>query len=150
MRRHDRGRRRSDVPVAVVASPWHAIVSLVSMVLALVIPAIVAVGATFCTALASAAVTGGDPAPARSVPLLVGGFLGLLMCWWGPGGGSLRRGSRILLRAVAPGRGVTDFLVATVSLIGVGLGAWAWVRNGQPEWWPWSADYLTAIQHSFW
>ena len=151
MRRHDRGRRRSDVPVAVVASPWHAVVSVLAMALALVIPAIVAVGATFSMALASAAVTGGGPAPDRSLPVVVGGLLGLLMCWWGPGGASLRRGSRSLLRAVAPGgRGVNDFLVATVSLIGVGLGAWAWVRNGQPDWWPWSLDYLSAIQHSFW
>ena len=150
VRRHGRGPRRSDVPLAIVASPWHAVVAALTAVLTLVIPGIVAVGATFSVALASAAVTGGDPAPDRSMPLLAGCFLGLLMCWWGPGGARLQRGSRSLLRALAPNQGATDLLVATVALIGVGLGAWAWVRNGQPDWWPWSYGQFQAISRSFW
>ena len=149
-RRYERGRRLSDIPVAVLASPWHAIVSVVAMVLALVIPAIVAVGSTLSIALASAAVAGGDPQPDRSVPLVAGGFLGLLMCWWGPGGARLQRGSASLLRAVAPSKGVTDFVVATFVLLGVGLGAWAWVRSGQPGWWPWSLDHFQAMSRFFW
>jgi len=149
-RRHERGRRRSDVPLAVVASPWHAIVSVVATVLALVIPAIVAIGSTFSIALAAAALAGGDPAPDRSMPLVVGGFLGLLMCWWGPGGARLQRGSASLLRAVVPGKGVTDFVVAAFFLMGVGLGAWAWVQHGQPGWWPWSPDGFQAISRYFW
>jgi hypothetical protein len=72
------------------------------------------------------------------------------MMWWGPGGGRLQRGSRSLLRAVAPGKGATDFLVAACFMIGVGLGAWAWVRNGQPDWWPWSPDSFRALSRSFW
>ena len=150
MRRHLHGRRRSDVPVAVLASPWHALVAVVAMAIALVVPAIVAVGSTFAIALVSAAVAGGNPHPGRTVPLVVGGLFGLLMCWLGPGGARLQRGSLILLDAVAPGKGVTDFVVGTMVLIGVGLGAWAWVRNGQPDWWPWPAGALTAISHSFW
>ena len=150
MRRHGRGRRRSDIPMVVVASPWHALVSGLMMVLTLLIPAVVAVGSTFSIALVSAAVTGGDPHPDRSLPLVVGGFLGLLMCWWGPGGARLQRGSRSLLRSVTPGRGAMDFVVATFAFIGVGLGAWAWVRNGQPDWWPWSPAQFQAISRSFW
>jgi serine/threonine protein kinase len=150
MRRHDRGPRRSDIPRAIVASPWHVVLAALTMLLALFIPAIVAVGSTFSIALASAAVAGGDPQPSRSVPLVAGGVLGLLMCWWGPGGATLQRGSRSLLRAVAPGKGTTDLVVATLVLIGVGLGAWAWVRNGQPDWWPWSLDHFQAISRSFW
>ena len=149
-RRYERGRRLSDIPVAVLASPWHAIASVVAMVLALVIPAIVAVGSTLSIALASAALAGGDPQPDRSVPLVAGGFLGLLMCWWGPGGARLQRGSASLLRAVAPRKGVTDFVVATCVLLGVGLGAWAWVRSGQPGWWPWSLDHFQAMSRFFW
>jgi hypothetical protein len=150
MRRHDRGLRRSDIPVTIVASPWHAVLATLTMLIALIVPAIVAVGSTFSVALASAALTGGNPQPGRSVPLVVGGFLALVMYWWGPGGAALQRGSRSLLRAAAPGKGATDFLVATVVLIGVGLGAWAWVRNGQPDWWPWALDHFPAIARSFW
>lgn len=150
MRRHDRGLRRSDIPLAIAASPWHAVLAVGTTLLNLFIPAVVAVGATFVLALASAAVTGGDPQPDRSLPLVAAGFLGLLMCWWGPGGTSLKRGSRSLLRAVAPGKAATDFVVATCVLIGVGLGAWAWVRNGQPDWWPWSVVHFQAFSHSFW
>jgi hypothetical protein len=149
-RRHDHGWRRSDVPMAIVASPWHAVVGFLAMVLTLVIPAIVAVGSTFAIALAAAAVTGGDPQPDRAVPIVAGGFFGLLMGWWGPGGASLQRGSRSMVRAVAPGKGATDFVVATFVLMGVGLGAWAWVRNGHLDWWPWSLAHFQAISGSFW
>jgi len=150
VRRHNRGRRRSDIPLAVVVSPWHLVVSALATVLALFIPAIVAVGSTLTIALASAAVAGGNPHPDRSMPLIAGGFLGLLMCWWGPGGARLQRGSRSLIRAVAPGKAATDVLVATFVLIGVGFGAWAWVRNGQPDWWPWSLSHFQALSRSFW
>ena len=150
VRRHDRGPRRSDVPVTIVASPWHALLAALTMVLTLIIPGIVAVGSTFAIALASAAGTGGNPQPDRPVPVVAGGLLGLLTCWWGPGGATLQRGSRSLLRALVPGKGATDFVVATFVLTGVGLGAWAWVRNGQPDWWPWSLDHFQSFSRSFW
>jgi predicted Ser/Thr protein kinase len=150
MRRHNRGRRRSDIPLAVAVSPWHLIVSALATLLSLLIPAVVVVGSTLSIALVSAAMAGGDPHPDRSLPVVAGGFLGLLMCWWGPGGARLQRGSRSLLRAVAPGRGTTDVLVAALLLVGVGLGAWAWVRNGQPQWWPWSPEQFRALSRSFW
>jgi hypothetical protein len=119
-------------------------------VITLTIPAVVAVGSTLSVALVSAAVAGGDPHADRSMPLAVGGFLGLLMCWWGPGGARLQRGSRALLRAVTPGRGATGFVVATFVVVGAGLGAWAWMRGGQPDWFPWSPDNFRALARSFW
>ncbi|MDQ1482891.1 MAG: hypothetical protein QOF35_967, partial [Actinomycetota bacterium] len=145
MRRHDRGRRRSDLPLAVVVSPWHAVVAALATVLTLVLPGIVGVGSTFSIALAMAAFTGDNPAPNSSIPLVVGGFFGLLMYWWGPGGSSLRRGSRSLLRAVVPGRGATVFLVGTVLLAGAGVAAYALVKSGQPDWWPWSVSHLPVV-----
>ena len=75
MRRHDRGLRRSDIPLAIVASPWHAVLAALTTLIALVTPAIVAVGATFSVGIAAASITGGDPAPGRSVPVVVGGLL---------------------------------------------------------------------------
>ena len=145
LRRHERGRRRSDVPVAVLASPWQAIISAFATVVALVLPAIVAIGSALGVALAVAAVTGGDPRPDRSVPLVAGGFLGLLVVWWGPGGASLRRGSRSLVRAVAPGKAATELVVVTFLLMGVGLVAWTWFQQGQPNWWPWSGADVPGI-----
>jgi hypothetical protein len=149
LRRHESGRRRRDVPLAVVVSPWHAVISAVVTVLALLLPAIVAIGSTFCVALAVAAVAGGNPQPDSSLPLVAGGFLGLLMGWWGPGGASLRRGSRSLVRAVAPGKRAPGITVAIILLIGLGFGAWAWLRQGQPDWWPWSLRQLPAISSLF-
>ena len=136
VRRHDFGRRRRDVPLAVVASPWHVISSAVATVIALLLPATVATASTFSAALAIAAMTGSNPQPARSLPLVAGGFLGLMMSWWGPGGAALRRGSRSLVRGIAPGKAMTKIVVTTLLLVGAGLGVLAWQRIGQPDVWP--------------
>jgi len=145
LRRHERGRRRRDVPLAVLASPWHLIVAAVATVIALLLPATVAIASTFSAALAIVAVSGGDPQPDRSLPLVVGGLLGLMASWWGPGGASLRRGSRSLVRGVAPGTVATNIVVTTFLLLGAGLGVWAWLRLGQPDWWPWASGQFPGI-----
>jgi predicted Ser/Thr protein kinase len=149
LRRREHGRRRSDVPRAIVVSPWHGVISAVATVFALLLPAIVAIGSTFCVALGVAAVAGGNPQPDRSLPLVAGGFLGLLMGWSGPGGSRLRRGSRRIVRAVAPGKGAAGIVVATFLLMGLGFGAWAWLRQGQPDWWPWSLGHFPLISGFF-
>ena len=41
MRRHHRGRRRSDVPFAVAASPWHLVVGALGTLMGLLLPALV-------------------------------------------------------------------------------------------------------------
>jgi len=145
VRRHERGRRRSDVPLAVVASPWHVLISAVSTVLGLLLPATVAVASTFFVAWVVLVATGGDSRPGSSLSLVVGGSIGLLVGWWGPGGASLRRGSRSLVRGVAAGRLATDIVVATLLLLGAGLGLWAWLRHGQPDWWPWAPGQFPVI-----
>lgn len=143
-RRREGGRRRSDVPLAVVVSPWHAVVAVVATVLALAFPAVVAIGSTFASAYVVAAGTGSNPEPDNSVSVVAGGFLGLLMFWWGPGSPGLRRGSRSLLRAVVPGSRATRVVVTALLVMAAGLGTWAWVRQGQPDWWPWAlADFRT-------
>jgi len=136
VRRHESGRRRRDVPIAVLASPWHVISSAVATVVALLLPATIAIASTFSAALAVAAISGGNPQPDRSLPLVAGGFLGLMMGWWGPGGASLRRGSRSLVRGVTPGKTTTEVVVTILILLGAGLGVLAWQRLGQPDVWP--------------
>ncbi len=145
LRRHESGRRRRDVPLAVLASPWHVVSSAIATIIALLLPAAVAIASTFSAALAIVAVSGGDPQPDRSLPLVVGGFLGLMMSWWGPGGASLRRGSRSLVRGLVPGKVATGVSVTTFLLTGAGLGVWAWLQLGQPNWWPWAAGQFPGI-----
>jgi serine/threonine protein kinase len=145
VRRHERGRRRRDVPLAVVASPWHVIISAVATVIALLLPAIVATASTFSAALAIGAVSGGAPQPDSSLTLVVGGCTGLLIGWWGPGGASLRRGSRSLVRGVVPGTVATRLVVAMFVILGAGLGVWAWMHHGQTDWWPWVSGHFPLI-----
>src|SRR5699024_2185125 len=49
LRRHEAGRRRSDVPVAVATSPWHLFVAALSTGLAMLLPLAFAVAATVIT-----------------------------------------------------------------------------------------------------
>ncbi|MEP7034878.1 MAG: serine/threonine-protein kinase [Dermatophilaceae bacterium] len=136
VRRHEYGRRRRDVPLALVLSPWHIVSSAVATVIALVLPALVAIASTFSAAFAISAISGGDPQPDRSLALVAGGFLGLMMSWWGPGGASLRRGSRSLVRGLAPGSVWAEIVVTLLLVLGAGLGLVAWQRLGQPDVWP--------------
>jgi len=137
-RRHEHGWRRRDVPMAIVISPWHLAIAASATVIALLLPAAIAVASTFSAALALVPWSGGQPQPGRSLPIVVGGLIGLLLAWWGPGGASLRRGSRSLIRGVAPGRtAAEELVVGAFFLLGAGLGVWAWLRHGQPDLWPW-------------
>ena len=137
-RRHDHGWRRRDVPLAIVISPWHLVIAASATVIALLLPAAIAVASTFSAALALTPWSGGQPQPGRSLPIAVGGLIGLLLAWWGPGGASLRRGSRSLIRGMAPGRtAAEELVVGAFFLLGAGLGVWAWLRHGQPDLWPW-------------
>jgi hypothetical protein len=146
MRRHSRGRRRSDIPVAVVSSPWHFVISAAASLIAFVLPVLLAVATMFSAALAVVAVQGGEPNPQRSIPLVVGTAIGLLMCWWGPGGASLRRGSRSLVRGLTPGPTMAGLVVTALLLVGAGLGVYAATLHGQPDLWPWTGPTFTRFQ----
>jgi len=136
LRRHTRGRRRSDVPFAVVASPWHLVAGALATLLGALLPVVVGACAVFSAALASVAVTGGSPAPDTAGPLAVGGAVTALMAWWGPGGSGLRRGSRSIVRGISPGSTATTVLAVALLLVAAGLTLWAVQHVGQPQWWP--------------
>ncbi|MFC5262535.1 serine/threonine protein kinase [Kribbella qitaiheensis] len=92
------GRGKSDGLVAAAASPVHLIAATLITLFCLILPVIVGfvVGGIFT---ASAANTHGlDWQPLSAVGFATGGIAGLLCAWVGPGGTSLRRGSRITLR----------------------------------------------------
>ena len=136
LRRHTRGRRRSDVPFAVVASPWHLVAGALATLLGILLPVVVGGCAVLSAALATVAVTGGSPEPATAGPLAVGGAVAALMAWWGPGGSGLRRGSRSIVRGISPGPTAATVLAVALLLVAAGLALWALQRGGQPQWWP--------------
>jgi hypothetical protein len=136
LRRHTRGPRRSDVPVAVVASPWHLVVGALATVVSAILPLVVGVCAVFSTALGAVAVYGGQPHPNSPGPLAVGAAVAALMAWWGPGGSGLRRGTRSIVRGVSPGPRGTRIVVALALLVAAGVVV-ALAQNGWvPLWWP--------------
>ncbi|EWT05590.1 serine/threonine protein kinase [Intrasporangium chromatireducens Q5-1] len=139
-RRYDRGRRRSDVPWALVASPFHLLGAAVATVVSLLLPATVAVAAIFASSLLVASLRGGVLTPGSPGTLLAGAAAGLLMLWWGPGGTSLRRGSRSVIRRVVPSA-LPAKVVGIVCVVGgfvlVGI---ALAQGGSLAWTPWSGN----------
>jgi serine/threonine protein kinase len=118
LRRRERvGARRSDTARGVIASPWHLLRSVVTVLPSLLVSAalVTVVGGVGWWVLhdggtADTAVEGGL--------LAVTAVIGLIALWWGPGSRSTREGARWALGAVAPGRwgaGVLVLLVLAVA-----------------------------------
>jgi hypothetical protein len=132
-RRYERGPRRSDVVVAVAASPWHLVRSVLVGAFAALLPALMGLAAAFCAGLVVPRADG-TPAPWSVPAVAAGALVALLTAWWGPGGGALRRGTRTVVRGlVPPGEQVVAVLVLVLVAAGCALYA---VRQGQPSWWP--------------
>jgi predicted Ser/Thr protein kinase len=135
-RRSRFGRRRADLPMAVALSPWHLVVSAGLTLAGLIVPVLVAMSAAFCATLGVSALTSSTVGPAMAPSAAAGFAAGMLIAWWGPGGASLRRGSRSLVRGVARGETVTAVVVGALLLAAAVLTALAFVRHGQLTWWP--------------
>lgn len=136
MRRIERGVRGRDVPLAIVASPVHLLTGVLSAVLTALLPLFLGTAATFGTAVVAAGARGVGPDPTDPLPLAGGMLVAILTAWWGIGGTSLRRGSRSLVRGLAPGRAGA----ATVSVLLVLAAAYLAVRSqatgAAADWWP--------------
>ncbi len=76
--------------------------AVVATAVSLILPVGVALAGIYGSALLLAGTRGGELGPGAPVTLVVGGALGLAMLWWGPGGASLRRGSRSIVRRLVP------------------------------------------------
>jgi predicted Ser/Thr protein kinase len=108
-RRWQRGPRASDGVLAVLALPWRLLLASVASLAAAVLPAVVGIATAFITA---SAVTGSaDARPGSGPALAAAAVAAALVAWWGPGGGAVRRGTRIVVRALTPTRGVAGVLV---------------------------------------
>jgi hypothetical protein len=140
MRRYDFGRRRSDVPFAVVSSPWHLVVGIIATAVGLLLPVAVALAGIFAGALLLAGTQGTDLGPGTPVTLAVGGVLGLLMLWWGPGGASLRRGSRSIARSLVPAGVASQVVAGLLVVLGVAAALVALQQGASLTWSPFSGN----------
>ena len=135
LRRHERGQRPSDLAVLAATSPWHIVQGGVGAVLGLIVPVFVAVSSLFSASLVLNATVGGVD-PNSFIPLGVAGLLGLVMAWWGPGGASLRRGTRSTIRGLSPQPPQQTALVIVIVLLTAALLAWGVLSQGAPTWTP--------------
>ncbi len=136
LRRITHGSRRSDVPRAVLLGPWHLVTGALATVFGLLVPLLVGVATAYSVSLLMATVSGGRPVIGTAPALASGAAAAILMGWWGPGGTSLRRGSRSALRAVTPSPLAAELATGLLVTVAVGAGLWAFVRGGTPLWWP--------------
>ena len=135
MRRYERGARGSDVAVAVATSPWHLVLGLIGAAATLVLPIFVGVCAMFASALVLTAARGTDVRTDDVLPLVVAGVFAGLTAWWGPGGASLRRGSRSIVRGLTPGEAAGQ-VAAGILLVVAAVVLVTAVTGDGPSWWP--------------
>ena len=140
LRRYERGRRRSDVAMAVITSPWHLVVGIIATAVSLILPVGVALAGIFGSALLLAGTRGGELGPGAPVTLAIGGALGLAMLWWGPGGASLRRGSRSIVRRIVPAGLPMQIVAGVLATLGVVVGAVAMAKGASLTWNPFSGN----------
>ena len=134
-RRLEHGQRPRDLALSAVSSPWHLVLGAVTAIGGLAVPLLVAVTASFSAALILGALVETTP-PTSALALGVGGLLGLLMAWWGPGGASFRRGTRSIVRGVSPTPTAVRALLGVIALIGIALLVWGLVGGSAPSWAP--------------
>lgn len=139
-RRQTRGRSKSDGMVAAAASPVHLATAALITAPCLILPAIVGGSVAAMVGAGAAADRGLDWQPLTGTAIAAGCFAGLLAAWWGPGGSSVRRGARTIVRATLRPPWLTAIVVlgllglATLCLVSVANGtAVSWAPLDLPE-----------------
>ncbi len=138
-RTQDRGPSRGEPLVAVLTAPVHLLLAALGSVTGLALAAVLGVSAAFCAGLvpgsATVASTGSAHVAPAQLAAAAGFLVATLVLWWGPGSGSVRRGSRAMTRGLVRGPALTA-LVVVLALAG-GLGAaYLTAVRGQPVFWP--------------
>lgn len=133
-RRELGGPSSTDMAVVVVTLPWRFAMSVVMSLVALVVPALVAASTAFI--VGSAVASGEVPRPSAAIALFIGMLAGIASAWWGPGGWSLRTGSRAIVRTVtggSTGRSIIGAVCLIVVLAALMVGS----QSGySPDWAP--------------
>lgn len=133
MRRHQRGPRSGDAAGAVARSPLYLVGSLFVTIGTLIPPTALGVCAYFATQIL---VPTDTPGLLGLVPMAAGSVVAWGTAWWGPGGGNLRRGSRAVVRGVAPGLPGAVIAITVMSGAAV-VAAYALQTNDwNPDWFP--------------
>ena len=138
LRRHSKGARSGDVARSVAAGPVHVVGGVISTAAASIMPAIVGAAGVFVSLFLLRNLATVSDATEYQVALATGMALTIFIAWFGPGGASLRRGSRSLARGIAPTATSAQVATGVFLVVALGLiGALA-LRTGLPIWTPWT------------
>jgi serine/threonine protein kinase len=138
-RRQELGRSRTDVAVTVVKVPWRLLLALLVSVPAVIVPVLVAGSGAF---IAGSLVTrSGVPWPSGPVALAVGAVAGSVTAWWGPGGWSLRGGTRSVIRSFTRPRVARIVLLTFCALVILAAVIVASSPGHIPDWSPFQAPF---------
>ena len=136
----ERGRRRSDAPLALLASPLRAIPALLTTALVLVPSVLVAAGVSVGAAALLTASSGVSVAADSESTLAIGFVAGVLVGWWGIGGAALRRGSRRTMRALSVNRTGAFALASALLLVAAYFAIASQASGMTPDWSPLSSS----------
>jgi serine/threonine protein kinase len=146
LRRDQRGPRGSDGLVLALASPWRLLGAGVATMLALILPILIGISVTFIAATAWAGAPT-EAIPGQPGPLAAGMVALLLTAWWGPGGGSLRRGTGKSVKFVCPSPRARIIVWAVLGLILIS--ALSVARSGaHPDWGPLNSKVVDMLSRS--
>jgi hypothetical protein len=138
LRRHSKGARSGDVARSVAAGPVHVVGGVIATAAASIMPAIVGAAGVFVSLFLLRNLATVSDATEYQVALATGMALTIFIAWFGPGGASLRRGSRSLARGIAPTATSAQVATGVFLVVALGLiGALA-LRTGLPIWTPWT------------
>ncbi|RNI23817.1 serine/threonine-protein kinase [Flexivirga caeni] len=147
LRRYTAGPRRSDNLVAAVSSPWHGVVAALATLLTVLIPGFVGACTAIAVALARSMIKGGPVYIGRPLPMALGVLVGAVVMWWGPGGISLRRGARSIVRGAVRGQPMTQIIIGVCALVAVIGVVFAVTHLGTAaSWWPVPGDSSLRLQ----
>ena len=142
LRRGEYGARRGDVAGAVLRSPAYAVGAALASIFGAILPTLVG-GAAVVGGIAlqgAGVVPGAASDPSAAAPLLAAAAAAMVVAWWGPGGSSVRRGTRVVVRWATPGRHGSVVVTGVVLLVAAVIALISQSSGFQPSWAPLGGD----------
>ncbi|HEX2809582.1 MAG TPA: hypothetical protein VHN80_25750, partial [Kineosporiaceae bacterium] len=138
-RRQELGRSRTDVAVTIAKVPWRLLLAFLVSIPAVLVPALVAGSAAFI--VGSMVTRAGVPWPSGPLALAAGAVAGSVTAWWGPGGRSLRGGTRSVVRSFTRPRGARIVVLAFCALMVMAAVIVASKPGHIPDWSPFQPPF---------
>lgn len=146
-RRDERGRSRSDLFMVSLGSPWRLFISALRSAGLLIVPLLIGSAIVYLASVLIGVGVGPSNFRAHSLPLMLGAAAAVTTAWWGPGGGSLRRGTRTVIRTLAPGEVGGQAFGAVFGLVTVAALVVSWQSgSGDIDWFPLTAAPLSLLE----